>query len=234
MSIFTRVADIITANVNDLLDRAEDPEKMVKMLVAEMEERIEETREGVARAMAGEKLLEANLQKNRQASAEWQAKAESALARGDEGVARQCLQRKKEYDAIAHSLQPQWESARRTSDTLRSDFRRLEEKLDETRRRRDVLIARQQAAAAQRDVASMGPGLSRIQESFGKFDRMERRVEQMEAEASALAELSTERRNLERELATVERNVEVEIELSAMKEKLKAQTAVSGTTPTGP
>ncbi|MFO0911657.1 MAG: PspA/IM30 family protein [Pirellulales bacterium] len=234
MSIFTRVADIISANVNDLLDRAEDPEKMVKMLVAEMEERIEETREGVARAMAGEKLLEANLQKNRQASAEWQAKAESALARGDEAMARQCLQRKKEYDAITRSLQPQWESARRTSDTLRSDFRRLEEKLDETRRRRDVLIARQQAAAAQKDVASMGPGLSRIQESFGKFDRMERRVEEMEAEATALAELSAERRNLERELATVERNVEVEIELSALKEKMKTKTTVSPSSPTGP
>ena len=217
MSIFSRVADILSANVNDLLDRAEDPEKMVKMLVLEMEQRIEEARAGVAKAVAGEKQLEASLAKNREQAAQWQAKAEAAIDRNDDELARRCLERKKEFDAIAASLQPQWEAARRTGDALKADFRRLEEKLDETRRKRDALIARKLAAEAQREVASVAPSMSHIEATFGKFDKMERRIEQREAEAAAMAELSAERRNLEREVASLERQEEVEIELAALK-----------------
>ena len=80
MGIFSRVSDIVDANINDMLDRAEDPEKMVKLLIIEMEEHIEKAREGLVKAVAGEKGLEANLKRNREAAAEWEAKAESAAA----------------------------------------------------------------------------------------------------------------------------------------------------------
>ena len=127
MKFFSRVSDIISANVSDLLDRAEDPEKMVKLLIVEMEEYIEKAREGLAKAIAGEKQLEASLKKNRDAAAEWQSKAEAAIERSDDDLARRCLERKKEFEKIADSMQPQWEAARRASDALKSDFRRLEE-----------------------------------------------------------------------------------------------------------
>ena len=221
MSFFSRVSDIINANVSDMLDRAEDPEKMVKMLIFEMEEQIAIAREGVAKAIAGEKQLEANLQKNRRLANEWHAKAESAVSRDDEGLARMCLGRKKEHDRIADSLQPQWEAARKTSDALKSDLRRVEEKLDEAIRRRDSLIARQMAAEACREVQGVAPTMNRVQRNFDKFDRMERKIEGMEAEAAAYAELSDLSSNLEREVERSQRDAEVEMELAALKQQAK-------------
>jgi phage shock protein A len=215
------VSDIINANVSDMLDRAEDPEKMVKMLIFEMEEQIGIARDGVAKAIAGEKKLEANLHKNRGLAQEWHGKAEAAVARDDEDLARKCLARKKEYDRIAESLQPQWESARKTSDALKSDLRRIEEKLDEAVRRRDSLIARQMAAEASREVQGVGPTISRVQRNFDKFDRMERKIEGMEAEASAYAELSDLSLDLDREVERSQRNAEVEMELAALKQQAK-------------
>jgi phage shock protein A len=221
MRIFSRVSDIISANVNNMLDRAEDPEKMVKLLIVEMEEHIEKAREGLAKAMAGEKQLEGTLKKNRDAAADWHSKAEAAIERGDDNLARKCLERKKDFEKIALSLQPQWETARRTSDALKSDFRRLEEKVEDARRRRDALIARQLAAEAQKEVSSIAPAMCRTQQSFAKFDRMERKVEQMEAEAAAIVELSDTKRELDQEVAHSERRAEVDAELAALKEKTR-------------
>ncbi len=223
MSFFSRVSDIINANISDMLDRAEDPEKMVKMLIFEMEEQIALARESVAKAMAGEKKLEANLQKNRRLAEEWHAKAEAAVGRDDEGLARQCLARKKEYDRLADALQPQWEAARRTSDTLKSDLRRMEERLDEAVRRRDTLIARQMAAEARQEVQGIAPTMNRVQRSFDKFDRMERRIEDMEAEAAAYAELSDLSSELDREVEQCDRDAEVEIELAVLKQQKQTQ-----------
>ena len=221
MRIFSRVSDIISANVNDLLDHAEDPEKMVKLLIVEMEEHIETARGGLAKAIAGEKQLEANLRKNRDAAADWQSKAEAAIERSDDDLARRCLERKKEFEKVANSVQPQWEAAHRTSDALKSDFRRLEEKVEDARRKRDALIARQFAAEAQKQVASIAPALSKAQQSFSKFDRMERKVEQMEAEALALVELSDTKRELDMEVAQSQHKAEVDVELAALKEKAR-------------
>ena len=222
MNFFSRVSDIINANVSDMLDRAEDPEKMVKMLIFEMEEQIGIAREGVAKAIAGEKKLEANLQKNRGLADEWHAKAEAAIARDDEELARKCLARKKEHERIADSLQPQWEAARKTSDSLKSDLRRIEEKLDEAIRRRDSLIARQMAAEACRDVQGVAPTMNRVQRNFDKFDRMERKIEGMEAEAAAYAELSDLSSDLARDVERSQRDAEVEMELAALKQQAKA------------
>ena len=222
MNFFSRVSDIINANVSDMLDRAEDPERMVKMLIFEMEEQIGIAREGVAKAIAGEKKLEANLQKNRGLADEWHAKAEAAIARDDEELARKCLARKKEHERIADSLQPQWEAARKTSDSLKSDLRRIEEKLDEAIRRRDSLIARQMAAEACRDVQGVAPTMNRVQRNFDKFDRMERKIEGMEAEAAAYAELSDWSSDLARDVERSQRDAEVEMELAALKQQAKA------------
>ena len=222
MSLFSRVSDIINANVSDMLDRAEDPEKMVKMLIFEMEEQIAIARDGVAKAIAGEKKLEANLHKNRGLADEWHAKAEAAVARDDEDLARKCLARKKEHEQIAGSLQPQWEVARKTSDALKSDLRRIEEKLDEAIRRRDSLIARQMAAEASREVQGVAPTMNRVQRNFDKFDRMERKIEGMEAEAEAYAELSNLSDHLDQEVERAQRDAEVEMELAALKQQAKA------------
>lgn len=223
MSIFSRVSDIINANISDLLDRAEDPEKMIKLLIYEMEEQLAVAREGVIKAVAGEKKLEANLCKNRDAAADWHSKAEAAVTRGDDVLARKCLARKKEHERIADGLQPQWERARQTSDVLTSDLRRLEEKLEEAIRRRDSLIARQMAAEAQKQVQGVGPAMDRIERNLSKFDRMERRVEDLEAEAAAAAQVASFARDLDREYLQAQGEAEVESELGAL--KLQVQNA---------
>ena len=222
MSIFSRVADIINANVSDLLDRAEDPEKMIKMLIFEMDEQIGIARQGVAKAIAGEKKLHANLTKNRDEAAAWKTKAPAAIQHGDEDLARKCLSQKKEHEQIADGLQPQWERARQTSDSLKSDLRRLEEKLQEAIRRRDGLIARQMAAEAQREVQTIVPSLNRAHQSFSKFDRMERRVEDIEAEAAALSDLNGQEYDLDREIQQRARDADVELELAALKQQASA------------
>lgn len=217
MNFFSRVSDIINANVSDLLDRAEDPEKMVKMLIFEMQEQIGLAREGVAKAIAGEKKLEANLAKNRSEAATWHSQAEAAVGHGNEDLARKCLARKKDFEAIADSLQPQWQRARQTSDSLKSDLRRMEEKLSEAIRRRDSLIARQMAAEAQQELQRIAPAMNRVQSSFDKFTRMEQRIEDMEAEAAAMAELADISGDLGREVVQQTKNAEVELELAALK-----------------
>ena len=219
MSLFTRVSDIINANVSDMLDRAEDPEKMIKMLIFEMEEQIGLARDGVAKAIAGEKKLEVNLAKNRSQAEDWHKKAETAIQLGDDDLARTCLARKKEHERIADSLQPQWERARQTSDSLKSDLRRLEERLDEAIRRRDGLVARQMAAEAQKEVQSIAPSFDRANRSFAKFDRMERRVEDMEAEAAAVSELSAMTDDPQREVDMKLQDAAVELELAVMKKQ---------------
>ncbi len=153
---------------------------------------------------------------------EWHAKAEAAVARDDEELARKCLARKKEHEQIASSLQPQWEVARKTSDALKSDLRRIEEKLDEAIRRRDSLIARQMAAEARREVQGVAPTMNRVQRNFDKFDRMERKIEGMEAEAAAYTELSDLSTDLDREVERAQRDAEVEMELAALKQQAKA------------
>ena len=223
MSIFSRVSDIINANVSDVLDRAEDPQKMVKMLIFEMEEQIDTARQGIAKAIAGEKKLEANLTKQRRGAAEWLGKAEAAVERGDDDLAHKCLSRKKEHEKIANELQPQWEHARKTSDALKSDLRRMEEKLEEATRRRDSLVARQMAAEAQKEVQSITPSMHKAQRSFAKFDRMEQRIEDMEAEAAAVAELSDSARGFDREVEEKERDAEVELELLALKKQVESK-----------
>ncbi|MCR9296283.1 MAG: PspA/IM30 family protein [bacterium] len=224
MGIFSRVSDIINANVSDMLDRAEDPEKMVKLLIYEMEEQIGKAREGVTKAVAGEKQLEANLNKNRTLAAEWEGKAGNALEHGDEDLARKCLARKKEHERIADQLQPQWEKARQTSDVLRSDLRRLEEKLEEAIRRRDSLIARQMAAEAQKEVQGIAPAFDKLERSFSKFDRMERKVESMEAEAAAVAAVSGLHRELDKEYEQALKEAEVDSELAALKLKMQKKS----------
>ena len=225
MSVLGRVSDIVNANINDILDRCEDPEKMIKLLVQEMDEHIEKAREALGKALAGEKRLKADLEKQRAEAAEWQAKAEAAIGSGNDDSARKCLLRKKEHESAAEALAVQWETARKTSEALKADFHRLQQKADEARRKRDTLIARKMAAEAQQQMATLGPSMSRVQRSFSKFDQMERKIESLEAEAQAMAELSYPEDDLQEGLERQGREQAVDSELAALKARLGLKTS---------
>lgn len=219
-SLFKRISDVLSANINDLIDKVEDPDRMIRQIIREMEESILRAREGVVEAIASEKRLQKELEYNQRQSEEWLKKAEEALRADREELARSALARKKEHDDICKALQPSWESARNTSESLKTQLRALEAKLEEARRKRGTLVARQKAAEARQQ---MGKTLSDFQTGVSaqmNFARMEDKVADMEAQTAALDELERDESQLEKEFFQMEVHNEVEAELLKLKDKL--------------
>jgi len=220
-NLFKRINDVITANINDLIDRVEDPERMIKQIIREMEENINKAREGVIDAVTSEKQLQKDLEHHRCRSAEWLNKAEQALQANREELARSALMRKKEHDNIIKALEPSCESARNTSEHLKTQLRALEAKLEEARRKKGTLVARQRAAEARQH---MDKTLSTFQtglDARANFDRMEARVSEMEARTEAIAEVNDKASPLEKEFWALEVEQEVEDELAKLKKKMQ-------------
>jgi phage shock protein A len=219
-SIFKRINDIITANINDLIDRVEDPERTLKQIIREMEDNISKAKEGVVDAIASEKQLQKDLEHHRRQSADWLQKAEEALQANKEDLARMALTRKKEHDNIIKALEPSWEAAKKTSEHLKTQLHALEAKLEEARRKRGTLVARQRAAEARqhmdRTLSNFQAGL----DAQANFARMEDKVAEMEARAEATAELSGDAARLEKDFLAMETEKEVEDELAALKKKV--------------
>jgi len=225
-NLFRRINDIITANINDLIDRVEDPELMIKQIIREMEENIARAKEGVIDAIAGEKQLAKDLERHRRLSSEWTKKAEDALRADNEELARAALMRKKEYDNVIQSLEPAWESAKATSEHLKKQLHALEAKLEEAKRKRSMLVARQRAAQARE---YMGDTLSHFKaglDAHANFTRMEDRVAEMEARAEAMNEVNGEASRLEKDVIAMEVEREVENELAALKKKVAGDQTV--------
>ena len=224
LKIFQRIHDVMTANINDLIDRVEDPERMVKQIIREMEEHIRASKEGVLNAMTSEKKLQKEVEYHRQQSASWRQQAEEALRGGNEDLSRSALSRKKEHDHILTTLEPSWEAAKRTSERLKTQLRGLEAKLAEARRRRTTLTARQQAAEAS---FQMDRTLDHLQDGLDahrKLDRMEERVSDMEARAEAMSELNDEGSELERDLQALKTEREVDDEFEALKKQIEQES----------
>lgn len=218
-NIFQRVNDIINSNINDLLDRIEDPERMIKQIIREMEENITQAKEGVINAIASEKQLQRELDDHRKQSELWLQKAETALAAGKEDLARSALARKKEYDGIIQSLEPAWQSAKTTSERLKTQLRGLESKLEQAKRKRSTLMARQRASEARSHMHDTVKKFETGIDAQTKFDRMEDKVAEMEARAEALEEIEGED-DLNKEFAQLEMDSDVEAELEALRNKI--------------
>ncbi len=220
-SIFKRINDVINANINDLIDRVEDPERMVKQVIREMEENIRRAKDGVIDAVASEKKLAKEVTEHRNLSKEWHAKAETALKDGNEELARAALVRKHEHDNILKSVEPAWEAAVSTSASLKSQLRALEAKLDEAKRKKSSLAARQRAAEARQHMERTNTAFETGLEAHSKFSRMEDRVADIEAHTEAMMEVNSVADALEREFNNMEVDVEVDAELEALKAKLQ-------------
>ena len=219
-SLFQRISDVIAANLNDLVDRVEDPERMIKQLIREMEENINSAREGVIDAIASEKQLARELDNHRRQAEEWQGRARLALESGNEAMAREALMRKKEHEGIAANLQTSWESARRTSERLKSQLRALEMKLEEARLKKGSLVARQRAAHARDHLGRVNDRFQAGLELDHSFGRMANKVDEMEARMEARDEIYGEYSQIEREFLKMEVDSEVEAELAALKRSL--------------
>lgn len=220
-NLFKRISDILTANLNDMVDRVEDPERMIKQLIREMEENVNSAREGVIDAMASEKQLAKELDQQRQQAEDWYNRARRALEVNNEALAREALLRKKEHDGIASSLQTSWASARRTSERLKAQLRALETKLEEARLKKGSLVARQRAAQAHEQMSRVNDRFQTGLDLNHSFGRMADKVGEMEARMEARAELYGEFSPAEREFLKMEVDIEIEAELAALKQEVR-------------
>ncbi|MCL2805755.1 MAG: PspA/IM30 family protein [Treponema sp.] len=225
MGIFSRLKTLIAANVNALIGKAEKPEKMLNQLIIEMNEQLIESKKAVAMAIADEKKLEREKDNQFAQSKEWERKAMLAVTSGKDDLAKEALLRKQEYDNASAQYQKQWEAQKLSVDQLKESLRELQTKVEEARRKKNLLIARAKRAEAQQKIQDTISSVSVNRSAFDAFDRMAAKVDEMEAMADASKELQdlSSGANLERQFRELEKSdASADIMLLELKEKMKA------------
>ena len=216
MGIMDRLSRLIRANVNDLIDQAEDPEKMIDQILQDMQSNMRTARAQVAAMIAQEKELEADLNETRQLAAEWGAKAQRAVAAGKDDLAREALRRKRDDDENARVYEEQHRVQEQTVDKLKDQLRQLEAKYQATLSHRDALIARQRRARAQQQVAeSLNVSVFAPMDATSELDRMERQIRGSEARAMAAIEVGEE--GYDAQFRELDQDLDIEAELAALK-----------------
>jgi len=188
MGILDRIRTVLKANINALISRAEDPEKMLNQLLMDMNEQLLEAKKQVAMSIADEKKLERQALENKAQGEDWEKKAMLAVKAGKDDLAKEALLRKQEYDGYAASFQKEFESQHASVEQLKDALRQLQTKIEEAGRKKNLLIARAKRAEAQKQIQQTMGSLSG-NSSFDTFDRMAQKVDQVEAEAEAMKEL---------------------------------------------
>jgi len=225
MGIFSRLRTLIASNVNDLIGKAEKPEKMLNQLIIEMNEQLIESKKAVAMAIADEKKLEREKDNQYAQSKEWERKAMLAVTNGKDDLAKEALLRKQEYDTAAVEYQKQWETQKTSVDQLKESLRELQNKIEEAQRKKNLLIARAKRAEAQQKIQDTISTVSGNRSAFEAFDRMAAKVDQMEAMADASKELDnfSKTASLERQFKELEKSDSTaDLMLLELKEKMKA------------
>ena len=221
MGIFSRTRDIIAANVTDLLDKAEDPAKMIRMIILEMEETLVEVRASAARTIADQKEMRRHIAKLDKLQENWTEKAELALSKDREDLAKAALIERQKAADMSEQLHGEiavLDDALRVSE---EDIAKLQTKLREARNRQNTIMTRLESAnnrARMREVYA-GP---KTQEAFSRFDVLERRVDLAEGHADALS-LGGPGKTLEEEIAELQTSDKVEADLAALKAKLNKE-----------
>ena len=214
MGILERMQRLVRANVNDLIDRAEDPEKMIDQILRDMQTNIVTARSQVAAMIAQEKELEADLKETRQLSTEWADKAKRAVDAGKDDLAREALRRKRDNDENASGYEQQHAVQIQTVEKLKSQLQQLESKYQQTLGQRDSLLARQRRAKATQKVAEFTTTLSPL-DAGAELDRMERKIRSNESQAAALTEMGET--SLDAQFRELDYDVDIEKELEALK-----------------
>jgi len=215
MGIFSRTRDIIAANVTDLLDRAEDPAKMIRMIILEMEETLVEVRASAARTIADQKEMRRHITKLDALQESWTEKAQLALSKDREDLAKAALVEKRKAGDMADQLKGQIGVLDDALHASEEDIAKLQGKLREARARQSSLMTRMESAQSRLKAREMYNG-ERVQDAFSRFEMLERRVDMAEGHADAMS-LGAQPKTLEQEIAELQTNDAVDAELEALK-----------------
>lgn len=217
--LLDRVSTLVRANLNDLVDRAENPEKVIKQAIIDMNNQLIQVKTQVAASIADEQKLYQRWQENQALSSEWQRKAELAVSKSADDLAREALQRRNSYQQIADGFQQQYNDQKGQVETLKGALNQLEAKIEEAERKKDLLIARSRSAQAQQRIHDTLAGIGTSGgNAMASFQRMEEKVSDQEARAKAAAELDTD--TVDDRFAALEHADEVDTQLAALKSKM--------------
>jgi phage shock protein A len=224
MGILDRMATVIKSNLNNLINKAEDPEKMLDQILIEMRQQLMEARREVAVAIADEKRLGVQLEAELEQVQEWERRATMAVQKGEDDLAREALRRKADHEQIAIGYKKQWDAQKASTENLKNALRALSQKIEEASRKKNLLIARQKRAEAQKHIHEVMTGLTDTS-AFESFDRMASKVEQIEAQADAAVEISQDLSGdtMEQRFRALESSSDVEQELHALKAKVQKE-----------
>lgn len=218
MGIFQRISDIAKSNINDLLDKAEDPEKMVKQIIIDMQKELNSATQNYGKAKSSEMLAKRQLDNAKKVSQDWENKAKAALSQGNQELAREAISRKVKADEDVASYQSMYDSISAQTQEIGSQVDMLKTKLEEAKSRQAMLIARSNMADTKKNLAKAQGGFDGSS-AMEKFNRMEEKVMRKEAEADAYNEISTggsTETNLNDSFAELEKNAKVEEELAKL------------------
>jgi phage shock protein A len=206
VGIFDRLKTVISSNINDMINKAENPEKMLNQLIVDMNQQMLESKKSVAMAIADEKKLERELLEQKRLSSEWERKAIIAVKANRDDLAKEALGRKQEAENYYLQLKPQWDSQKAAVEKLKDTLRQLQNKIDEASRKKNILVARAKRAEAQEKIHKTMSSISGSTSAFDTFDRMAKKVDELEARADAQGELAdlSQSASLENEFAKLE------------------------------
>jgi phage shock protein A len=230
MGLFDRVSRVVRSNLNAAVSSAEDPAKILDQAIIDMQEDLVQMRQAVAGAIATQKRVQQQHERAQSEANTWQQRAQLALQKGDEELARQALMRKKTQAETAAALKAQLDGQSATVDQIKRNLLGLERKLSDAKTKTDMLKARASAAKANEQLQQTTSRMN-TSSAMAAFERMEEKVLQMEAQSQAAAELAGA--DLESQFAALESGGDVDLELAAMKAQLSGGTTDQGQLPAG-
>ncbi|MBW8190372.1 phage shock protein PspA [Neiella marina] len=221
MGIFSRFADIVNSNINSLLERAEDPEKMLRLIIQEMEDTLVEVRSSAARTLADKKELERRIERLRNESADWQSKAELALEKEREDLARSALGERKKLNDAADTMGEEMAVVDANLDKLKQELEQLQGKLKDAKSRQQAMVMRSNTATSRLQVKQQLDS-TKVTDTLSRFDSYERRIDDLEAQVDAhdLGQPKT----LADEFEALECEERINDELAQLKAKIKAKS----------
>ncbi|WP_088330179.1 phage shock protein PspA [Lacimicrobium sp. SS2-24] len=223
MGMFSRISDIVQANLNAILDKAEEPEKVIRLIVQEMEEALVELRTVTAQHLASKKGLQRRIEGCEKQGADWQSKAELAMSKQKEELARSALEQKFHCEKQIEQFQDEMHQIESSLQGLQSDIQRLQEKLKDARGRQKALESRQQSAVT-RLRAKHSADEHKIQQVIGRFEHYEYRIDELEAKLEAY-DVVGKSESLESEFDKMEREQYLDDAVNALKRKANTKAA---------